>query len=815
MLPVSGSGGIVRRKFAGVLCVATLGAALIVGDGITHAPAAFAAPTTQLVGGSTLVAVADAARLITHTASVSKGIVAPGADTISMALAAAAASRSGATLIVSASTTDPAAVNTIVQQKGITELTFVGKTSVFTSSYRNAIRASVTTKKTALSNSVLERSKKLIPSGEDSFVFASTTEIPSVQVALASSQATDSALVLVDGSEPDGAVRSLMSNVADPTTLVVGNSGVADEIDEDDADKFGALSLANEAAVDASFDAVLQQMIDRKAAAATKVVAAPSNDLGSFAIASLVARKQGAVLVAAGKNTAIGSASAANRYVKLLQSEMSNLTLVGKALTTAQLAAVAQPSSATRTGAPAWTITSAVLGSGNYTLKWTARSGASSYKALNYDGSVVGTSSSTSMTLGGSPDLMTIAAYDSAGTELERMYFRSNSYTSAAERPTAIFGTIRGGTADVRILGPSGVPRKIVRYMKDPYADLSVDPPAPQTVAITCKNSFIDTDLNPRVQWTYEVVNLTLKTGSGCGASAGASMSGTSLPVAAIQLPLTEDPWAQPGAQSRESGEDFAQPRVEPDGTALLPRVGQTITDAAREKMAYEKALADSGLTDPQDAPSDVSENAMTTDEISAQAARAPGSGFEFSYQAYIPEKFVPGPTFSGDVSRPVVLFNGSNRSWWDVNNPHTKFDMRAFVGGDTVGTTKFMGQTERWHCTLAFNPDCQVAAAKTASLDELNVWGGASGGVTTIHFVANATNPLQSFAPAINGDLQLELTDRSWTLSGTHDRMPVHQFWWAPFYSEGTLAYTSSDFYSLQCLFGGWGCVANVNVRL
>ncbi|MEV8239513.1 hypothetical protein AB0O90_04710 [Microbacterium testaceum] len=646
-------------------------------------------------------------------------------------------------------------------------------------------------------------------------MFASTTEMTAVQIALAYSGASDSALVLVDGSEANGAVRSLVSTNTNPATLMVGNAGISDELDADDADKFGVLTIDGDSSIDASYDAVTQQMIDTKGASAMRVVAAPSNDLGSFAIASMVARSQRAVLIPAGKNSAIDSASPANRYVGLLESEMTGLTLVGKGLTTTQLAAVAKPAGTARASAPAWTVTSVSLGSGNYTVQWTARSGASSYKALKYDGTVLGKSTTTALTLSGTPNILTLVAYNSSGGELERIYFRSNSYTKSAERTTAVFGTIRNGAADIRILGPAGVPRKIIRHLKDPYADMSVVPPAPETVAVTCKTSFTDTDLNPRVQWTYEVVAMTMKTGSGCGGTAGTPISGSALPVGGIQLPLTEDPWATTAKSEVRSSEDSAVPRAEEGTSAVLPRVGQTVTDAARERMAYEQSHPGAARSASQQAVVP-SENAMAVDATAAAAAGSPGSGFEFSYQAYIPEAFIVGPAPSGNPFKPLVLFNGSNRDTWDVNNIHNKFDMRAYVGGTEVGTTKSMGQTERWNCTLnPFNPDCEMVAYKTASVDELDVSGSNSGGVTTINFTASATNPLQDFAPAIDGSFKLVLTDSSWTLSGTHDRMPVHQFWWAPFYSEGTLAYDSSDFYFLPCLFGGPNCVANVNVRL
>ena len=806
-----------KRKLVGALCAVTLSAGLIAGEGLTTTPVAVAAATTQLVAGSTVVDVANAARSVTHTSTVSKGVVAAANDPVSITLAASAASQTGATVIVSNSTTSPAEVNIIVQQKSITELTFVGTNTVFGSSYRSGIASTVTTKKTALSASVLTRSKLLIPSGKDSFVFANVAETPSVEVALAHSAAIGAALILVDGSEADGTVRSSLSSVTDPTTLLIGNTGVSDELDEDDADKFGALPITDDASVDLAFEAASQRWIDQRSSAATKIVAAPRDDLASFALASLVARKQGAVLLAAGDAASVTASSAANRYVNLLQSELAALTLVGKGMTATQLAAVAQPTGPARATAPAWTVTSVTLGTGSYSLGWTARSGASSYKALNYDGSVLGSSTTTSMTLSGSADVLTLAAYNSSGAELERIYFRSNSYTSSTEKVTAIFGTIRNGTADVRILGPSGVPRKIVRVMKDPYASLADSPPPPQTIAITCKTNFVDTGLNQSVQWTYEVVALTVKTGTGCGSSAGTPISGSALPVSAIQLPLTVDPMAPSGTMSRQAPEDESRPRTMEGSNAVYPRVGQTLTDAARERMAYDAAHPEAQQARVAEAreagATDQGLDASSDSQLAAQSASTPGSGFEFSYQAYIPGKSILGPAPSGNVFKPYVLFNASDREWWDVNSPGTKFDMRGFVGGTTVGTSKYMGHTTKHHCDI-FLSNCEFIAEATAPYDQLNVWGNVSGGVTTINFSAAAANPLQAFAPDITGNLRLTMTDRAWTLSGSHDRMPVHQFWWAPFYSEGTLAY-QSDSYVPACLVGGWVCTANVNIRL
>lgn len=89
------------------------------------------------------------------------------------------------------------------------------------------------------------------------------------------------------------------------------------------------------------------------------------------------------------------------------------------------------------------------------------------------------------------------------------------------------------------------------------------------------------------------------------------------------------------------------------------------------------------------------------------------------------------------------------------------------------------------------------------------------SGSTTTIRYNVDTTNPLQAFSPAINGEMTVKLTPRAWTLTGKHDLMPVHQFMWGPQLSEYKISYSTHDFYTLVCLYGGPVCTAKVNVQL
>lgn len=808
------------RKVSASILAVLLVAGLITGVETVTVEPAQAASTKRLVTGSTVSITATNVRAITHPGNAAMGIVAPASDPIAIAQAAALANISGAAVIVSASITDAADVNTVVAQKNITNLTFIGAATQFPQSYRNAIDSRVTTKTAVLNNSPFERSKLLAPADTTAFVIAKGSNVPAMEAALSYSSATSSALLVITGAEPANSVKNYLSPVADPKVTLAGDPGVSDQLETDDTDHYGELLVDSVVSTNSTYDNIVQLHVDQKGRAVNSVSVAPGGDLASFALATLVGRAEGSVTLPAGAASSITTNSPADYHLQLLKSELKNLTLVGTATTNAQLTVVAEPSATARTAAPAWTITNTTLGTGSYSITFTARAGATMYRVLNWDNSVVASTSSTTITLPGTPDYMTLAAFDSSNAEIDRIYYRSNTYDAPADRGTAITGTIQNGTANLRILGPTGVPRKIVRTMFDPYAMMDDEPTPPQTVAITCTTNYTETGLDPEVQWTYQVVNLTLRTGSGCGTTVGSPIGGTGLPVAAVSLPLTQDPWAQARIGTR-GGEDLQRPR-QGDATTqpFLPRPGQTLSDAARQQLAYEElgpeeavvgssALRASGTTETMGAP--------VPDAVATAAAT--GSQFVFSYQAYIPEAVVVGPGHSLNPFKPVIVYNGSDRAWWDVNNIHTKFDMRAYVGDTQIFPTKFMGETKRWHCGPNFfrqTTECELVGTATASLNELAVSGTISGSTTTINFTAHATNPLEPFAAAIDGQMKLTLTPRSWNLYGTHDRMPVHQFWWSPIYSEGTLAYTSQDFYKLYCLIPGTrACTAVVNVRL
>lgn len=809
-----------RKASASILTVLLL-AGLITGVDTISAEPAQAAPITRLVTGSTVAITSDNVRAITHPGNATTGIVSPASDPIAIAQAAALANVSGAAVIVSSSATDAAAVNTVVAQKNITGLTFIGSATDFPQSYRDAIDSRVTAKLAVLNNSPFERSKLLAPADTTAFVIAKSSNIPAMEAALSYSSATSSALLVMTGAEPANSIRDFLSPIADPKVTLAGDPGVSDQLDTDDTDHYGELLVDSATSTNSSYDNIVQLHVDGKGRAANSVSIAPGGDLASFALATLVGRADGSVTLPAGAASSITTNSPADYHLQLLKSELKSLTLVGTATTNAQLTAAAGPSATARVSAPAWTVTNTTLGTGTYTITFTARAGATKYSVLDWDNSVIATTTSTSttITLPGTPDYMTLAAFGPSNTEIDRMYYRSNTYNAPADRGTVITGTIQNGTANLRILGEAGVPRKIVRTMFDPYAMLGDEPIPPQTVAITCTTSYTETGLDPEVQWTYEVVNLTLLTGSGCGATSGTPIAGTSLPVAAVSLPLTQDPWAQARIGVRGT-EDLQQPRQGDASTQpFLPRPGQTLSDAARQRLAYEELHPEVAAAESSALRTSGAAETMGAAVPDAVAAAATGSQFVFSYQAYIPEAVVVGPGHSLDPFKPVIVYNGSNRAWWDVNNVHTKFDIRAYVGDTQIFPTKFMGETKRWHCGPNFfrqTTECSLVGTTTASLNELAVTGTISGSTTTINFTAHATNPLEPFAAAIDGQMKLTLTPRSWDLYGTHDRMPVHQFWWSPLYSEGTLAYTSEDFYKLYCLVPGVrACTAVVNVRL
>lgn len=146
----------------------------------------------------------------------------------------------------------------------------------------------------------------------------------------------------------------------------------------------------------------------------------------------------------------------------------------------------------------------------------------------------------------------------------------------------------------------------------------------------------------------------------------------------------------------------------------------------------------------------------------------------------------------------------------------HWSFDIRAYVGDSEVFPTKWVGTTERFHCYRQ-HPTfyCTFQESATASDAGINVVSSINGSTTTLTFTASINNPLEAATVPIDGQMTATLTPRSWRLVGQHDRMPIHQFWWAPLYSEGRLAYMSKDPWIFCLIAGVPSCTSYVNVNM
>lgn len=501
-----------------------------------------------------------------------------------------------------------------------------------------------------------------------------------------------------------------------------------------------------------------------------RVVVAPKDFSDSLALAGMYARRTGALLAPGGNSASLTSDSRANEYLNLWKNETATVTLVGKNLTTSNLATVSAATNSTRAAAPAFRVTNVAQLSAGYTISVAAVPGATRYAATDIDGVTVASSATPTLTTGGPFGALLLTA-ENANGPMATLDMRMNEYSDPTLRKSAVVGTTDNGINHLVFLGTIKIPRLITRSVSDIYAEFpTTSSPAP--IAITCNQTFSDPGLDSTKDYTYTVSELTNVGARACDATTPVvSPTADALITAEIPLPSTQIP----GARSAS-------------------------------RTAPSPSAADRVLEQAQASSTDHSGSSTTSPDVSV--AMGPGDGWSsviVRWQAFIPEAGVPFPGYSGDPAKPFLSFGGDNHG---TNLPNGSYRFRqdllfSFGSNHGIFYDEAMGTSHKYKHGLSGGV-VEVATA-TASLSELN-WTGSQSYATggTAQIKASATLPLVSVAPPIDTVVNVTLGTGSSRVWGYHDNMPRHEAFVGVYPGEFFQVYSSPyiSYNQLPCLY-------------
>ncbi|MBD8516382.1 MULTISPECIES: hypothetical protein [unclassified Plantibacter] len=259
--------------------------------------------------------------------------------------------------------------------------------------------------------------------------------------------------------------------------------------------------------------------------------------------------------------------------------------------------------------------------------------------------------------------------------------------------------------------------------------------------------------------------------------------------------------------------EDPTSPPVEPtpvatdepspdtsDETDADP-VAEIITESAKD------ILADSPDAIIIDGPPSFGKQTVGPAATIGPAAAVPGDDMApiaLFYRTYIPGEYLEFPGYSGDPNKPVIAFGADNREWSDLNSSNrTSLESYIFFGANyQVITGKDIGESHKYKCKNGLT-SCELTERGTASLSTVGATAGSGATRAVVGHWVHSPNPVQAFAPAIDGVALWDMKRGGSTLRAEFDRMPVHQFWYGTFQSEAHLLY-SNKHYEPYCLLNG-----------
>lgn len=706
------------------------------------------ATTSNLITGLGRAGVAETVSSSRFPSGSSTVVVAQD-ESNALHLAANFATWSDLPVVVSASGTTAANVISEIGSYSPSNVVLVSSTSGwFTTSFTaDLTAASISVSALHDSSDLFTRWSAAAGTGHDEYVFARSDNSEAVLMATAYAASRGAPLVVWQSTTAGSLLADFFGDIT-ASRLTFFDQNVV-PVEHLDAADLNALVLVpmDDLRRASTWIATQAQLAGRDV---SRVVVAARDRIDEVSLAGVYARAGQQLVLPGGTTGALGTGSRAGEYLTLWRSGAKTVALVGSGFGSSELTAVLSPTTSSHAAAPTFRTTSFTRTSTSFTIGFTAVSGATSYKFYDPMGTLVATSPTPSVAFT-SPTGGVLAVAQGSTGELARLDVHLNSYGLDDEIETIIMVGAEGGTNRVQILSDIATPRLITRSVTDHFSEFpSLGEHEP--IAITCATEFTDVTGDATKEYEYTAIDLTNVNVGTCSSSHPLSeASDDPTIVSTVKAPPTDFPWLRAAQRPLTSGTTFAQ------------------------------AYIDSSVTGAE-----------------SSAALGPGDDWPpltTRWVAYIPEARIVGPGFSGDVSRPVIMFGGDNHG---TNQPNESVRFRQdvtfnFGAGNSRVYAEHMGATQRYHC-LAPYVSCVLNSTATASTSGLNLLlqgGGATWGRAILR--AEATNPLLSYAPPIDTQVRIELAQGRSYVAGYHDNMPKHEFYTGEPFSFFYKAYESS----------------------
>ena len=805
-----------RQRLTGLVAVLAVAATTaIVGPALSPVPAS--AATGTLMTGSDLKTVAASVAQATYpNATTTSVVVRSNVDQI-LTEAAALASARGLPLVVLNPADDAAAAKTALQARGSTKVVLYGSSVSFDKAFNSqftfggpSVEARITDDSAYLRTKAAAALITSSVATPDELVIADPTAPNDVRLSVQYAVTNGKPLIFMTGSEGDAELTSLFQAYPSAVITVIGGATFPSHVlPEDRASTVNTIPMGTPEDLAASTNLVARQPITRGYSPRI-VYGAPSDQLGSSALASLMAKSKRGVVLAAGSTSAITTNSSLQSNLAFLGTEASTVTLVGTGLSSAQATAVAAPTLTARTGPAGWRVTDMTITASNFTLSYNAAANATSYKAFSIDGTQIGASTSTSMAITGTPVALVLVSYSSAGAEIARLEVRTNEYLASGDRENVVLAQARNNKQNyLKLLGTLKSPRLITRATVDPFSEAPT--PVYKELAITCNLEYTDGNLDTTKQYSYEVVPLTSATNQACDSTAPAVPTNFSAVdnLSTVTLPPTTFPEGVAAATAK---------------TLAVNKTSVTSSRAAMPTLTDSYLLMATGKETAKSATMSTMGGTLAENRSAQAVAALPN--ILVRYQGFIPEDkvFFPTPGITtGSAAYPRTFFGGDNRSA-HVACSYCSFRFQTtttipFSTGGAITMYPETGITHQYSCA-AFSMNCVLKDQDKANRLEGMSLASQSRTATKAKFnlVVHTTIPLFKSGPAIDGNLNFTIAAGGSTVKGTHDGMPVHEIFFGVANSEYSTVYISQS-HSLFCLFpqpiSGGRCQIQVNQQM
>lgn len=738
--------------------------------GAVNLPTSLSAPN--------LSALSDAVAQTTSSSS-SVVVLAANGDEASFAQAAANARLTGHVALMARSS-EPAHVLAQLQSLAATTVKLVGSPSSFSSSFISTLQGAYTVDTTWITSDSFSRSAAATsPTARARIVVtdAAAADVRAIATSLAIT--SNAALVFLDGQEDLTASASVLSDPSNALITVVGPASVVAPNQNVGQPVFSrTVWLDTTSIVDAE-----QRAIEAMISAGTdarRVVAATETGLASRALAGLAASAADAL---------VGTQVGITNYVSRLRSTLDDAATVGTTATAQKTAAITAARPAAQTPPPFRVLDVLPASTGtSYTVTTTSVTGATSYAAFDEEGNQVGTSTTTTITIGGEPRSVALAASSTTG-RLAEAQMRINAYQPGDDRAEIVVATEGDGRHHLEFLSGSGVARVITRRPVDVFGMNPPDEQPPtETIGVTCEASFTSPSPDGMFQYDYRATTLN-NDREVCGLTPSVNPDLQPL-VGGVSFPPTDFPmFARGDSQDIGSNDGLKASR------SLMARLMTPSSDA--------------------DGPSFYVRGGGSSARI------VPGDGWPdllFRYQGWIRQSSVGGPPPSGRLTRPYTFFHGDSRGADPNGTYRFRQDVRLRFGTNhNIFYEEKMGETLKYACRTKEGADCEFVSRATAPLSQLDirdVYHTSTYGWWYFH--VDAANPLQPLSPAISSEMYVIYGPGITDIIGLHDKMPSHEIYFrADGWGEWETAYESREV-GLHCLFPNVPfCTQKVNIRL